>query len=86
MSTVTSATPQKPESGAARVRLRLRWNGGGVRGQLSSMSGLLIRKCCLLLQGVHRVCRVLDTYSQSDINLPAALAESDAKASGTARG
>lgn len=58
--------------------------GGGVRGQLSSMSGLLIRKCCLSLQGVHRVCRVLDTYSQSDINLPAA--ESEEKGSGTARG
>lgn len=76
MSTVTLATPQKPENGAARgqaaTQVELGGGGGGVRGQLSSMSGLLIRKCCLSLQGVHRVGPVLDTYSQSDINLPAA--------------
>lgn len=46
---------------------QVKWSG--VRGHLSSMSGLLIRKCCLSLQGVHRACRVLDAYSQSDINL-----------------
>lgn len=75
MSTVTLATPQKPENGAARGQASTQvelGGGGGVRGQLSSMSGLLIRKCCLSLQGVHRVGPVLDTYSQSDINLPAA--------------
>lgn len=51
---------------------QVKWRG--VRGQLSSMSALLIRKCCLSLQGVHRVCYVLDAYSQSDINLPRRLA------------
>lgn len=58
---------QEPENGF--------WGGSGtqvkwrVRGQLSSVSSLLIRKCILSLQGVHRECRVLDTYSHSDINL-----------------
>lgn len=67
--------PTEAEEGGCKgqAATQVEWKGGvGVRGQLSSMSGLLIRKRCLLLQGVHRVCCVLDTYSQSDINLPTA--------------
>lgn len=60
--------PEAGEPGCkGQAATQVKWSG--VRGHLSSMSGLLIRKCCLSLQGVHRVCRVLDAYSQSDINL-----------------